>query len=158
MQKKNTLCICCVLLCNVHQCYLAVVRPYVEWVEACITYPWIKVFNHYLLHTYVHKHAYMSFCSHYTGFRCSILYESTQYSIPEYAQYINTYHQNFKQHFQWNKHPKCNGTFSVWNNFICYSCHKVINNRTYQIARMRSLILAFLQFFMKPILDIIYFV
>ena len=39
----------------------------------------------------------------------------------------------------------------MWNNFICYSCHKVINNRTYQIARMRSLILAFLQFFMKPI-------
>ena len=37
------------------------------------------------------------------------------------------------------------------NNFICYSCHKVHNNRTYQIARMRSLILAFLQFFMKPI-------
>ena len=36
--------------------------------------------------------------------------------------------------------------FSVWNNFICYSCHKVINNRTYQIARMRSLIWAFLQF------------
>ena len=40
---------------------------------------------------------------------------------------------------------------SVWNTFIGYSCYKVINNRTYQIARMRSLVWAFLQFLMKPI-------
>ena len=29
--------------------------------------------------------------------------------------------------------------------------HKVINNRAYRIARMHSLIWAFLHFFMKPI-------
>ena len=33
---------------------------------------------------------------------------------------------------------------SAWNNFICYSCYKVINNRTYQIAWVRSLVWAFL--------------
>ena len=46
----------------------------------------------------------------------------------------------------------------MWNNFIYYSCHKVIDNRTYQIARMRSLIWAFLQIFYEANLDVIYFV
>ena len=47
---------------------------------------------------------------------------------------------------------------SVWNNFICSFCHKVINNRTYQITLMRSLTWAFLHFFYEANLDIIYFV
>ena len=64
-------------------CYLAVVRSYVGCVEACITYRRIKDYK-LLLITYVHTHAYMSFCSHTRGFRCSILYESTHYSISEY--------------------------------------------------------------------------
>ena len=49
------------------------------------------------------------------------------------------------------KQAPCKRTFSVWNNFICYSCHKVINNRTYHIVRTLSLIWAFLHIFMKPI-------
>ena len=79
---KKTLCICCVLVCIVHQCYLAVVRPYVGWFEAAFTYRWIKVHKP-LFCTYVRTHAYnYAFPFAYTGFRCSILYESTQHSIP----------------------------------------------------------------------------
>ena len=42
----------------------------------------------------------------------------------------------------------------MWNNFICYSCHKVINNLTYQIARMCSLVWALLQILYEPNFDI----
>ena len=42
-----------------------------------------KYINCYLLFSYVRMHMYV-FLFAYKGFRCSILYESTQYSISQY--------------------------------------------------------------------------
>ena len=65
----------------VHQCYIAVVRPYVEWVEACIYLSMDKSRYKPLFITNVRTDACVGvFLFVHTGFCCSILHGSTQYS------------------------------------------------------------------------------
>ena len=64
------------LLCIVVHCASVLSHTSDGWRHA-FTYRWINVYNRYLLRTYVLRYVRIYvFLFAYTGFRCSILYES----------------------------------------------------------------------------------
>ena len=89
MQKSNIMYLLCI---DVH-CASVLSHTSDGWRHA-FTYRWIKSIIHYLLRTYLYAYLRTYLCIYvflfvYTGFRCSILYES--YSVSEYNYLVNEY-------------------------------------------------------------------